>query len=114
MSLAAMLADRERVVTTGALVLAAVLAWAYTMLTAANADPAMDMPMAWSAMLAGPLSLRLRAASSAGKPTPKPWPKHSWPSDQTLHLKLESKQCSGFTNMIYSTGMENYLRLLAR
>ena len=49
MSLAAMLADREKVVTTGALVLAAVLAWAYTLLTAVHADPAMDMPMAWSA-----------------------------------------------------------------
>ncbi len=49
MSLAAMLAGREKAVTTGALVLAAVLAWAYTLLTAANADPAMDMPMAWSA-----------------------------------------------------------------
>ena len=43
MSLAAMLADREKVVTTAALVLAAVLAWAYTLLTAVHADPAMDM-----------------------------------------------------------------------
>ena len=49
MSLAAMLADREKAVTTGALVLAAVLAWAYTLLTVVHADPAMDMPMAWSA-----------------------------------------------------------------
>ena len=49
MSLAAMLADREKVVTTAALVLAAVLAWTYTLLTAVYADPAMDMPMAWSA-----------------------------------------------------------------
>ena len=49
MSLAALLADRERAVTTGTLVLAAVLAWAYTLLSAVHAEPAMDMPMAWSA-----------------------------------------------------------------
>ena len=49
MSLAAMLADKERVVATGVLVLAAVLAWAYTLLSAVHSEPAMEMPMAWSA-----------------------------------------------------------------
>src|SRR5512132_478819 len=32
-----------------------------------------------------------RARHWGGKPQPKPWPKKSRPSDQTLHLQAESK-----------------------